>query len=80
LTPVQNLGDNPDRICFSDKKWFMVEDIVPEVKVADLVQMYTRPIIFLPPEEIAMVTATIYSCCLAFTCISLKPKTRLKYM
>ena len=72
----------PDKFFFhfSDKKWFMVEDIVPEVKVADLVQMYTRPIIVHPPEEIAMVTATICSCCLALTCISLKPKTRLKYM
>jgi hypothetical protein len=41
----------------------MVEDIVPEVEaiveVADLAQMYTRPIIFHPPEEIAIVTATI---------------------
>jgi hypothetical protein len=41
----------------------MVEDIVPEVEaiveVADLVQMYTRPIIFPPPEEIAMLTATV---------------------
>jgi len=41
----------------------MVEGIVPEVEaivgVVDLVQMYTRPIIFHPPEEITMVTATI---------------------
>jgi hypothetical protein len=41
----------------------MVEGIVREVEaivgVADLMQMYTQPIIFHPPEGITMVTATI---------------------
>ncbi len=36
----------------------MVEDIVPEVEaiveVADLAQMYTRPIIFHPPEKLPL--------------------------
>jgi hypothetical protein len=41
----------------------MVEGIVQEVEAtegaADIVQMYTQPIIFHPPEGITIVTATI---------------------